>query len=154
MNVAVFLSSAPLRHLLSDTPTIWLIESLNEIPFTSSYSFLRYLWSHRCHIHCISPSLETITGTITGLRNYGAFLELDWGMAGLLHISQISYDRVDKLETLFTIGQRCKVRLKKNKWINAGPHDRDPNVTLLFNNSLSYQVDASPTLLIIYSNCN
>ena len=53
----------------------------------------------------------TFVGTITGLRNYGAFLELDGGMAGLLHISQISYDRVDNLETLFTIGQRCKVFL-------------------------------------------
>jgi predicted RNA-binding protein with RPS1 domain len=32
-------------------------------------------------------------------------------MAGLLHISQISYDRVDNLETLFTIGQKCKVMI-------------------------------------------
>lgn len=55
------------------------------------------------------PSTFIPPGTITGLRNYGAFLELDGGMAGLLHISQISYDRVDSLETLFTIGQRCKV---------------------------------------------
>ena len=30
-----------------------------------------------------------VGGTITGLRNYGAFLELDGGMAGLLHISQV-----------------------------------------------------------------
>jgi small subunit ribosomal protein S1 len=52
-----------------------------------------------------------VGGTITGLRNYGAFLELEGGMAGLLHISQISYDRVDNLETLFTIGQKCKVMI-------------------------------------------
>ena len=32
-----------------------------------------------------------VGGTITGLRNYGAFLELDGGMAGLLHISQVDY---------------------------------------------------------------
>ena len=54
---------------------------------------------------------SVVSGTITGLRNYGAFLELDGGMAGLLHISQISCDRVDNLETLFTIGQRCKVMI-------------------------------------------
>ncbi|KAJ1430994.1 hypothetical protein B484DRAFT_328057, partial [Ochromonadaceae sp. CCMP2298] len=48
-------------------------------------------------------------GTITGLRNYGAFMELDGGSAGLLHISQISYDRIENLESLFTIGQRVKV---------------------------------------------
>mmetsp|Transcript_19311 Transcript_19311/g.18643 ORF Transcript_19311/g.18643 Transcript_19311/m.18643 type:complete len:404 (+) Transcript_19311:109-1320(+) len=54
---------------------------------------------------------SVVGGTITGLRNYGAFLELEGGMAGLLHISQISYDRVDNLETLFTIGQKCKVMI-------------------------------------------
>lgn len=52
---------------------------------------------------------EVIAGTITGLRPYGAFLELEGGCAGLLHISQISYDRIDNLEALFTIGQKCKV---------------------------------------------
>lgn len=50
-----------------------------------------------------------ISGTITGLRNYGAFLELEGGTAGLLHISQISYDRIENLEQMFTIGQKCKV---------------------------------------------
>jgi S1 RNA binding domain len=60
----------------------------------------------------IPSSSSPPLGTITGLRNYGAFLELDGGMAGLLHISQISYERVDSLETLFTIGQRCKVRYR------------------------------------------
>jgi predicted RNA-binding protein with RPS1 domain len=52
-----------------------------------------------------------VSGTITGLRQYGAFLELDGGIAGLLHISQISYDRIDNLEKLFQIGQRAKVMI-------------------------------------------
>lgn len=54
---------------------------------------------------------EVVQGTITGLRNYGAFLELDGGVAGLLHISQISYDRVENLENIFSIGQRAKVMI-------------------------------------------
>lgn len=54
---------------------------------------------------------EVVSGTVTGLRQYGAFLELDGGVAGLLHISQISYDRIDNLETVFQIGQRCKVMI-------------------------------------------
>jgi len=54
---------------------------------------------------------EVVAGTVTGLRAYGAFLELDGGVAGLLHISQISYGRVENPETLFTIGQRCKVMI-------------------------------------------
>lgn len=54
---------------------------------------------------------EVMDATVTGLRAYGAFLELDGGQAGLLHISQISYDRVDNLEELFKIGQRMKVMI-------------------------------------------
>lgn len=32
---------------------------------------------------------QVVSGTVTGLRPYGAFLELDGGHAGLLHISQV-----------------------------------------------------------------
>ena len=52
-----------------------------------------------------------VGGTITGIRPYGAFLELETGMAGLLHISQISYDRIDNLEEVFTVGQKAKVMI-------------------------------------------
>ena len=62
---------------------------------------------------------EVVSGTITGLRQYGAFLELDGGVAGLLHISQISYDRIDNLESLFTIGQRCKVMILEHDKANG-----------------------------------
>jgi small subunit ribosomal protein S1 len=62
---------------------------------------------------------EVVSGTITGLRQYGAFLELDGGIAGLLHISQISYDRIDSLETLFSIGQRCKVMILEHDKANG-----------------------------------
>lgn len=62
---------------------------------------------------------EVVTGTVTGLRQYGAFLELDGGMAGLLHISQISYDRIDNLENVFQIGQRCKVMILEHDKVNS-----------------------------------
>ena len=62
---------------------------------------------------------EVVGGVITGLRQYGAFLELDGGVAGLLHISQISYDRIDNLESLFTIGQRCKVMILEHDKANG-----------------------------------
>jgi predicted RNA-binding protein with RPS1 domain len=46
-------------------------------------------------------------------------LELDGGIAGLLHISQISCDRVDSLESLFTIGQRAKVMVIEHDKANG-----------------------------------
>jgi len=89
---------------------------------------------------------EVVQGTITGLRNYGAFLELDGGIAGLLHISQISYGRVENPETLFTIGQRAKVMIldfdKSNgrvalstKTLEANPGDMLKDMTVVFANA-------------------
>ena len=60
----------------------------------------------------INRSGSVVSGTVTGLRPYGAFLELEGGMAGLLHISQISYERIDNLDQLLSVGQKCKVRFK------------------------------------------
>lgn len=57
------------------------------------------------------PALQrgaVLRATVSGLRNYGAFLELDNGMTGLLHLSQISYDRVENLEKVFVVGQEIK----------------------------------------------
>ena len=74
---------------------------------------------------------EVVSGTITGLRNYGAFLELEGGVAGLLHISQISYGRVENPETLFTIGQQAKVMIldfdKSNGRVALSTKALEPN---------------------------
>ncbi len=89
---------------------------------------------------------EVVSGTITGLRQYGAFLELDGGVAGLLHISQISYDRIDNLESLFTIGQRCKVMILEHdkangrvalstKTLEPSPGDMLKDMSAVFDNA-------------------
>lgn len=46
---------------------------------------------------------------VTGARNYGVFVELSDGSTGLLHISQISNERVENVESLFAQGQELKV---------------------------------------------
>lgn len=51
---------------------------------------------------------EVVAAKVSGLRQYGVFLELENGAIGLLHLSQISYDRVDNLEKIFHIGQQVK----------------------------------------------
>ena len=89
---------------------------------------------------------DVVAGTITGLRNYGAFLELEGGMAGLLHISQISYDRIDNLEKLFQIGQKCKVMVIEHdkaqgrvalstKTLEANPGDMTKDMEAVFANA-------------------
>lgn len=52
---------------------------------------------------------SVLSATVSGLRTYGVFLELENGATGLLHVSQVSSDRVEELEKLFSIGQQIKV---------------------------------------------
>jgi ribosomal protein S1 len=92
---------------------------------------------------------QVISGTITGLRNYGAFLELENGVAGLLHISQISYDRIDNLETLFTVGQKCKVMIldhdKSNSRVALSTKTLEPNPGDMLRNMASVFEQAEAT---------
>ncbi len=53
---------------------------------------------------------QLITGTIVGLKPFGAFVEFD-GNTGLIYIKQISHSRVEDCEKLFTIGQEIKAMI-------------------------------------------
>lgn len=60
----------------------------------------------------LKPDLKrgsVVSATVTGLRPYGVFLEIEGGLAGLLHISQISSERIDNLERFFSAGQAVRV---------------------------------------------
>lgn len=50
-------------------------------------------------------------GTVTGLRPYGAFVNLDNGIKGLIHISEIKTGYVDSIYNVFKIGDRVKVQV-------------------------------------------
>jgi small subunit ribosomal protein S1 len=56
-----------------------------------------------------------VTGTITNIRDFGAFIDIG-GLEGLLPISEISYGRVDKIEDVLHIGQQLEVVVKKCDW--------------------------------------
>ncbi|MFC1555607.1 polyribonucleotide nucleotidyltransferase [candidate division KSB1 bacterium] len=52
-------------------------------------------------------------GTIKKITNFGAFVEILPGKEGLLHISEISHQRVEKVEDVLSLGQKVRVRLRK-----------------------------------------
>ena len=52
---------------------------------------------------------EIYEGTVNRLETYGAFVELFPGTDGLLHVSKISYDRVNKPSDVLKIGDKVKV---------------------------------------------
>ncbi len=59
----------------------------------------------------LSPG-DILTGRVARLVDYGAFVDLD-GVTGLLHISELSWEHIDRPEELVTPGDAIKVLVKK-----------------------------------------
>jgi small subunit ribosomal protein S1 len=55
---------------------------------------------------------DTVNGTVTSIASFGAFLDIG-GIEGLLHISDISWHRTDKVEKTLKLGQRLDVKVLK-----------------------------------------
>ena len=54
---------------------------------------------------------DVFEGTVDSLMEYGAFINLDNGLSGLLHVSQIAYKRVEKPADVLEKGQKVQVKL-------------------------------------------
>ncbi len=52
-----------------------------------------------------------LEGTVDSLMDYGAFIKLDNGASGLLHVSQISYKRVEKPADVLNKGDKITVKI-------------------------------------------
>ena len=61
---------------------------------------------------------DIIPGIVKALKPYGAFVEVG-GMSGLLHISQISYDRIEDLEKVLQPGQAVKCMIIDHDKVNG-----------------------------------
>ena len=59
-----------------------------------------------------SPEVgEVYEGKVKNIMEFGAFVEFMPGKDGLLHISEISWNRIDKMDGVFTEGEKIKVKL-------------------------------------------
>lgn len=54
---------------------------------------------------------QIITGTIVRLVSFGAFVEIEPGVEGLVHISRLADHRVGKPEDVVAVGQEVKVKI-------------------------------------------
>ena len=52
-------------------------------------------------------------GEVKRIMNFGAFVEFSPGREGLCHISQLSYERTEKVEDVVNIGDVVKVKIIK-----------------------------------------
>lgn len=54
---------------------------------------------------------DVVKGTVVNLLDFGAFVRLDEGVEGLIHVSQIAHHHVEKPSDEFNIGQELEVKI-------------------------------------------
>ena len=57
------------------------------------------------------PVGSIVDGTVTKTKKYGAFLQVMSGIEGLLHISELSWDHVDRTEDVLKVGEEVQVKV-------------------------------------------
>lgn len=54
---------------------------------------------------------QIVEGKVTGIMNYGAFVDLGDGTSGMVHISEVAPTYVNEIKDHLTIGQEVKVKI-------------------------------------------
>lgn len=54
---------------------------------------------------------EIVEGTVTGITNFGAFVELPDGRTGLVHISEVADDYVENVRDYVQTNDKVKVKI-------------------------------------------
>ena len=65
------------------------------------------------------PVGSKIDGPITRVADFGVFVRIEEGVEGLIHVSQLSSERVEKPSSLFKAGDEVKAEV-----IHVDPHER------------------------------
>jgi small subunit ribosomal protein S1 len=85
---------------------------------------------------------DLVTGKITKLASFGAFVGLQHDIDGLVHISQVSEDRIDKIKNVLKVGQEVTARVIK---IDKG--DRRIGLSIKAANYSNEQLKAEQAML-------
>jgi small subunit ribosomal protein S1 len=54
------------------------------------------------------PLNTRVNGTVSSVADFGVFVEIEEGIEGLIHISQLSNERVDKPSSLYKVGDKVE----------------------------------------------
>lgn len=65
------------------------------------------------------PVGSKVKGEVTSVPDFGVFVRFEEGVEGLIHVSQLSTERVDKPSALFKVGDTIDAEV-----INVDPHER------------------------------
>jgi len=56
---------------------------------------------------------DIVKGKVTKMTDFGAFIDLSNGLEGLLHVSEVSKEKIKNLESVLSIGQDLNVKIVK-----------------------------------------
>ncbi len=54
---------------------------------------------------------DTVEGVVTGVVNFGAFVEFGAGLEGLVHISELAWQRIDNPKDIINVGGKVKAQI-------------------------------------------
>jgi small subunit ribosomal protein S1 len=54
---------------------------------------------------------DIVKGTVTKITNFGVFVGLEDGLEGLLHISELSEDKIESAEEVVKVGDPIEVKI-------------------------------------------
>jgi small subunit ribosomal protein S1 len=96
-------------------------------------------WANIDHYYKVG---DLVTGNVTKLASFGAFIGLQHDIDGLVHISQISEERVEKIKNVLKVGQEVTARVIK---IDKG--DRRIGLSIKAANYSPEQLEAEQAVL-------
>lgn len=136
----------PFSQISTKTPGEEILEMEVPLKFVEvDQEQARLILSHRKAVAGIQGQLgigSVVTGTVQSLKPYGAFVDIG-GISGLLHVSQISHDRIADIATVLQPGDTLKVMILSHdrergrvslstKKLEPTPGDMIRNPTLVF----------------------
>ena len=63
--------------------------------------------------HNLFKTDDIVTGKVYKIEHYGAFVELETGIEGLIHITQLSKDKIYNVEDVIKVGDTISARVLK-----------------------------------------
>ena len=84
-----------------------------ELDFRILFNFFKGQFAAKACIDAIvfEPEVGAIyTGTVTGIKEFGCFVEYAPGKEGMVHISKIAPRRIEKVEDVLKLGDVVKVK--------------------------------------------
>jgi small subunit ribosomal protein S1 len=89
------------------------IDVLNQRISLSMKELLPNEWEEYANSHGVG---DVVQGTVTNITDFGVFVELEPGVEGLCHISEIDRDSGLSLAEMFVSGQRVACRILRIDW--------------------------------------